>query len=311
MRKKFCIILAAAGLLFLQGCKAEKPAVSDEILSNFYSAYESGDYEAALSIIPPEVLDALPYEEKDPPQTLYDRDEGIYSDIIMGASEEKKITETIGKNSRLHYYLGVAHYWMGDLIKAKYSFLTSLRLDPLYRMAHIYLFRVFRRLEVDLMQNTTGEIPSIGQLYIDKLGYGNSDLHYDMATRMLGEGEQVQVPIINASFTYDDGEIKDFKVEEDADFNPDQRGVLNRELDENELYRIELIGTDRYVLDEAFFPPHQILYWDGVDDLGKMTGGREIQKTFSWESPLIKLADAAMVVIYDPTGKKILEHALL
>jgi hypothetical protein len=311
MKRNFCILLTAAGLFFLSSCTVEKPVVGEEILKAFYEAYEVGDYGVAMAVIPSEILSALPYEEKEPPQTLYERDESVYSDIVMGASGGKEVTEIDGNNSRLNYYLGVVHYWMGDLIKAKYSFLTCLRLDPSYRMAHIYLFRIFRRLEENLMQNTTGEIASIGQLYIDKLGYGTSDLHYDLATGMLGEGEQSHVPVINASFTYDDGAIKDFEVEEDTDINPDQRGVLNKELDGTDLYRIELIGADRYVLDEAFFPPHQILYWDGVDDSGKMTGGREIQKTFFWESPLIKLADAERIVIYDQAGKKILEHSLL
>jgi len=302
------ICSALSGFVYLQACSNKEPAIREQDLRKFYEMYEKGEYTAALESLPADILTVLPYTEEDSAETLYERDEPIYTGIITAEPLEKDLYRKDRDELEVQYHLGVIHYWLGDLEKAKYKFLLCLRADPIHRMAHIYLFRIFRRLEQKLIQIVDPETQSITELYFQKLGYGNSDLHYDMATRLVSENDNSQVPVIEVSFTFDDGEIKDFDVSESTDFNPDQRGVLNRELDETELYRIELIGNNRHVLDEAFFPSRQIIYWDGVDESGKMVGGQEIEKTFYWSSPLIKIQNAEKLVIYGPEGKKILEH---
>lgn len=192
----------------------------------------------------------------------------------------------------------------------KNKFLKCLQMDPAYRMAHIYLFRVFRKLESEVLQNLDEETESIGILLIEKLGFGNSDLHFDLASKLLGSDQKPEIQVLSISFTYDNSVIKDFKSESSLKIFQKNRGNYVWEGERQGLYRVELIDKDRYCLDETFFPPKMEIYWDSVDESGRMIGGKKVKTTFPMYIDLVMPEIADKVIIYDPQGKKVFEHSL-
>jgi hypothetical protein len=182
-------------------------------------------------------------------------------------------------------------------------------MDPFYRMAHVYLFRTFYRLQTELVEKS-GRVESVGTLFIEKLGFGTADLHYEMASELLKIKEKGSLRVLKVRFLFDNSAIKDFKTETARVVNLKDRGDFAGEIAQTGLWRVELLGRDRHCLDEAAFVPQRTICWDGINAAGQMTGGSKIVTTFSVELMLAMQQDAERVVIYDAVGKKAYEHRL-
>ncbi len=303
-----CIFLL--GIILLQACEKKESQISGENLSKFFQFYEESDYPKALSFIPSQQIDLIPYEKDKEYSTPYERDKDIYFDIIDKTSGRRERPEQHESDKEIQYYLGVINYWMNNLEQAKYKFLNCLQLDPTYRMAHVYLFKIFFKLESEVLSKSDDQTESIGQLLISKLGFGNSDLHYDMAAKLLQPEEKQEVPVLRISFLYDNSQIKDFSFEASTSYYPKNRGAFVNEVERPGLYRVEFITKDRHCLDEVYFPPEQKMYWDSVDESGKMTGGVKVLTKFSLSLDLVMPQEGDRVIFYNPEGKKIFEQSI-
>jgi len=303
----FIVILAILAQLV---CTTKDAKMSKENLNLFFQSYENGEYSTAISIVPLQLRDLTPYEKGKENLTPYERDKEIYYKLMEYEAGSKKESLKTDGDQNIHYYLGVMHYRMNNLELARNKFLKCLQIDPSYRMAHIYLFRVFRRLESKVLQNLDEKTESIGTQLIEKLGFGNSDLHFDLASKLLGLREKSEIKVLSISFTYDNSVIKDFKSESSLKIFQKNRGNYVWEGERKGLNRIELIDKDRYCLDETFFPSEMEIYWDSVDESGKMVGGKKVKTTFPLYIDLVMPKIADKVIIYDPQGKKVFEHSL-
>jgi hypothetical protein len=284
----------------------DKPRISQETLVKFFQYYEDRDYAKAISLLPLQVRDLSPYEKGKENLPPYKRDEGIYFDIMQKTSGEKPLPKQDPSDKEIQYYLGVMHYWMNNLDMAKQKFLLCLQLDPTYRMAHVYLFRIFSKLESELLSKIDNRSEDIGALLIEKLGFGTSDSHLDMASELLKKEENQSLPVLRVSCLFDKSVLKDLRANASTAPDPENRGTLNDEMKPGQ-YRLESITQDRHCLDEAYFLPEQKLFWDGIDKNGKMTGGSEVTTTFSVSQDLVMPQKAKKVIIYNPSGKKVAE----
>ncbi len=309
-----CLGSLFAGLAapMLTGTAAGGPVRKGTVLQtpppeSFFQAYENGDYAGAMKTIPPALRDLSPYEKGKENLPLYKRDEPVYFDIMEKLSGEKPLPPQAPEDKEIQYYLGVMHYRLNDLEAAKRKFLKCLQLDPSYRMAHVYLFRIFARWEDELAAGSGGKSESMGELMIEKLGFGSSDQHLQSADELLRNGTEDPVPVIRLDFVMDNGTLKNLKTNHDVSPDAESRGRLNDEMKAGKRYRIEMVNKDRHCLDEAFIDTEQTVFWDGRDPSGQLTGGRRISKSFPGVVDLAAPGPAERIVIYDPAGKKIME----
>ena len=292
----------AAGALY-----GNRMSLENSPLASFFQAYENGDYVLAMNALLPAVKDLSPYEKGKENLPPYKRDEPVYFDIMEKLSGDKAVPQQAPEDKEIQYYLGVMHYKLNDLEAAKRKFLKCLQLDPSYRMAHVYLFRIFARWEEELLAESGGKSESLGSLMIEKLGFGSSDQHLQLADELLKGGNEEPVPVFHVDFLMDNGAIKNLKINPDAAPDPESRGRLNDELKTAGRYRVEIVSKDRHCLDEAFVDTEQTMFWDGKDPSGQSIGGRRILKSFPVILDLVAPSPAERMIIYDPAGKKILE----
>ncbi len=52
------------------------------------------------------------------------------------------------------------------------------------------------------------------------------------------------------------------------------------------------------------------MYWDSVDESGKMTGGVKVLTKFSLSLDLVMPQEGDRVIFYNPEGKKIFEQSI-
>ena len=285
--------------------RREGSSLDTPTLAQFFRLYEEAKYDAAIGLLPSRLKDRSLYEkdwEKLPP---YQRDEPIYFDIQAKASGEKALTKQDPIEKEILYYLGVMSYRMGDLEKARQRLLLCLQLDPAYRMAHVYLFRVYDKLETDLLSKSDGRTESTGQLFIDKLGFGTSDLHLDAARELENAGQSSGPRAVLVSFSYEKSRLKNAKIRFSSDPSPKERGIFFSAVRDPNLGRVELVTKDRHCLDEGVFATGQILYFDGPDESGKMVGGRTAVPNTEVSLELFMPRPADRAVVYDPAGRKI------
>ncbi len=313
-RAVLCLSLFLAGLAVPISAAAagggpvrKGTALESSPLGSFFQAYESGDYAGSLKAIPPAVRDLSPYEKDKENLPLYQRDEPVYFDIMEKLSGEKPLPLQAPEDKEIQYYLGVMHYRLNNLEAAKLKFLKCLQLDPSYRMAHVYLFRIFARWEEELLAGSGGKSDSIGALMIEKLGFGSSDQHLQSADELLRSGTEEPVPVIRLDLAMDNGALKNVKTNPDESPDAESRGRLNDEMKTAKRYRVEMVDKDRHCLDEDFIDTEQTMFWDGRDPSGQLTGGRQVSKTFPVTLNLASPAPAERIIIYDPAGKKIME----
>jgi hypothetical protein len=269
----------------------------------FYDAFDKGDLSAALAALPAALRDASPYTSATAHLPPSKRDEPIYFKLVADMEAPAPLSAAAASESAVHYALGVLACGQSDWEAARRRFLLALQRDPLHRMAHIYLARVYGRLEdAALKEAKEGEDP--GSVLIAKVGVGSSDQHIEMAQQILDGDKREELPAFFVSFRFESGAIKDFKAEPtSASGNARiQRPAAAMEPDR---CRVELRDASRAVLDEKTFPPVQIIYWDGVDERGNAIGGRDEKTSFGVSLELLSLRPAAQVVIYDPSGRKI------
>ena len=305
-RKILCLLFAVlAGCLSGPACSDADPQIDVQAMSKFFELYETGDFAGAIAAAPSRFRDETLYAKDQENLPPYKRDELIYFDIQAKASGEKAVPAQGPFDKEIFYYLGVIHYRMNDLEQARRRLLQCLRLDPGYRMAHVYLFRVYARLESDVLSKDEGKTESSGRLFIDKIGFGSSDLHLQEAMDLAEGGK---IPLLGAvllSFRFDKGVILNPKGDISPEYSPKNRAVYFDEIKRPDLYRVELVAKDRHCLDEAYFEPEQVLFWDGVDASGKMTGGRDRITTFDVSLQLAMPQAAERAVVFDAVGKKI------
>jgi len=302
-------ILALAALL-VGGIPSPPGQAGDLTRSSFFKAYEKGDYAAAIKAAPPAVRDLSPYEPGTENRPPYQRDEPVYFDIMAKLSGEKPLPPQGVDDKEFQYYLGVMHYLRNDLEGAKRKFLKCLQLNPSYRMAHVYLFRIFSRWETNVMAESQGKTESIAALLIEKLGVGTSDEHLQSADELLKRDGDKPVPVLRLDLVMDNGRPKNPKFASATSPDPESRGVMNDELDSAGRLRVELLAKGRHCLDETYIPLEKILFWDGRDAAGNPTGGRTVSKTFPVTLELVMMEPAERIVIYDPAGKKVMEFSV-
>jgi len=208
----------------------------------------------------------------------------------------------------VHYGLGLLAYGRSDWETARRRFLLSLRLDPLQRMTHIYLARIYARLEEAALKDAPAD-QDAGAVLMAKVGLGSSDQHIDMAQQILDRtaGEDLQALVVY--FRFNAGAVADFQARwtTASGIARIQRPAAEAEAG---VCRVELCGDFRAVLDEKTFPPVQVLYWDGRDAQGKMIGGKDEQRAFPVSLELLALRPGRQVIVYAPAGRKIFAAAV-
>ncbi len=296
-----CVNSAGAG---------EKPQGTEEGLNQFFEYYENNNYAGAFSAVPQQIIDSSCYEKGAEQLPLFKRDADIYLDIAEKKSGEKALPAQRPQDKEILYYLGVMNYRLGNLEDAKQKLLQCLQLYPTYRMAHVYLFRVFTRLQDQALAKAGSDTKEIAALLFEKVGYGNPDLHYELATKLLNAGEDGVIQVLWVTFLFDNGSIKDLKTEETRAYGIKQRGTLFDETTLPGLYRVELTGKDRHCLDEEYFPSEQKFNYDGLNAGGQLSGGQKIFTSFPVTLAMPASPGAHRIIIYNPSGKKIYEYLL-
>lgn len=292
-------------VVFVLACSASGPQIDASTLTRFFQLYEENRYVEAIAVLPSRFKDMSLYDkgqEKLPP---YKRDEPIYFDIQAKASGGKALPKQDPAEKEILYYLGVMSYRMGELERARQRLLLCLQLDPTYRMAHVYLFRVYAKLEADLLSRSGDTAPSTGQLFIDKLGFGSSELHLDEAVELESSGKGSGPRAVLLSFLYDKPLIKNTAYRFSPDPSPKARQFFFSAISEPNLGRVELVTKERHCLDEGVFATEQVLYFDGRDASGRITGGRQILTRFDVALELLLPRPADKAVVYDAAGRKI------
>lgn len=294
-------------VVFVLAFSAAGSQVETATLTRFFQLYEENRYAEAIAVLPSRLIDMSLYDkiqEKLPP---YKRDEPIYFDIQAKASGRKALPQRDPAEKEILYYLGVMSYRMGELERARQRLLLCLQLDPTYRMAHVYLFRVYAKLEEDLLSMGGNSAPNLGQYLIDKLGFGSSDLHLDEAAELESSGKKSGPRAVLLSFLNDKPLIKNAAYRFSPNPSPKTRQFYYSAIRDPGLGRVELVTQERHCLDEVGFFTEQILYFDGRDDSGKMTGGSQILTRFEVELELLMPRPADKAIVYNSAGAKILD----
>ncbi len=277
----------------------------------FFQHYENGRYAEAFAVLPPTLRDWSPYEKDQQQLTPMKRDESVFTDIWKKESGARALPRQHALEKEILYYQGVMHFRMNRLDAAKEKLLKCLQLDPSYRMAHVYLFRILARLESDVMKQNKDPNRSLDsemQLMFSHFRFFNSEYHLAMAAQLLKLTSNETLSVLRLSLLKEDAAIKNLAAEKIANVaNPKSRGVMNEEIDFAKLYRVELVTSQRHCIDEVFFPPEQIMHWDGRNASGRMTGGQKVLTTFTESMVLATGPDAERIIVYSPRGVNVAE----
>jgi tetratricopeptide (TPR) repeat protein len=299
------VMALCPAVIFVPAYLASGPQLDAPRLAQFFKLYEENRYVEAIAVLPSRFIEMSLYEKGRETLPPYKRDEPIYFDIQAKASGAKARPKQDPYEKEILYYLGVMSYRMGDLERARQTLLLCLQLDPTYRMAHVYLFRVYAKLEADLLSQCGDSAPGTGRLLIDKLGFGSSELHLDEAVELESSGKRSGPRAVLLTFLYDKPLIKNTAYRFSPDPSPKARQFFFSAISDPGLGRVELVTKERHCLDEVVFAVEQVLYFDGLDASGKMAGGRQILTRFDVALELLMPRPADKAVVYDPAGAKI------
>lgn len=298
--------VAAAG--FAGTARAGEPAAEPTVEEKFFAAFEQGDAPAALAALPAEVRDASPYDAKTEALPIPERDRAIYFSLAERMESKAPVAEAARREAAVQLDLGVLAWRKGDMEAARRKFLLAVSKFPRYRMAHIYLARALRHLEAKALEGIGDKSP--GEVLAEKIGAGASDVHVDMATDVVGDDEAAKIPAVVATFRFEDGAVKDPKVERGTASGNARIQRSQVAASEPGHWSVALLAADGVRVAEGWFAPVQTLFIDGMDESGKPTHGREDSTKFDVSLELLALEPGARVAVFDPAGKRMAETAV-
>jgi hypothetical protein len=186
---------------------------------------------------------------------------------------------------------------------ARRAFHVALLRDPLHRLAHLCLARVYRTLEEAAMR--TPEAKGAGAILVEKVGAGSSDTHIEMAQEIVDKSFPEPIGALDVTFTIDAGVIRDVKTAARTASGNARMQRSSVAAPEAGSFRAALVGADHEVLDERWFAPVERLHVDGNGPGGKPEGGHSDRATFTAAIELLAPREGERVLFFDAAGKRI------
>jgi hypothetical protein len=291
------------GMLSLAGARAGEP----DPRTAFFDAVERGDAKAAREALPPAVRDLALYDAKTEATPIPIRDQGIYADIVAKVEAKHAASEADRKDAAVQLELGVLALRDRDLEGARRKLLLAAKRHPRYRVAHLHLARTLAVLEADALKEAGDR--SAGEVLIERVGAGASDVHVDMAQLIVDQAAEAApdgLPSVRVSFTFDAGKVG--KVEVERGTVPAARAQQREASSAPQPghWLVLLVGQERLRVDEAWFAPVRTMYMDGGEP-GRETHERRDETTFPVSVDLLALDPTARVLVIDPQGRRVVE----